>query len=223
MAQNYPYQGNTASGYNPCLENAYRNLSMPTEMDGEYRAEQTCPAGQVQYFVKAGDTLYAIARLYGTTVAAIMAANPGIGEIIYIGQPLCIPTSTACPGTMYTIVAGDTLYALARRYGTTVDAIIAANPGINPNNLRIGMQICIPTTPGTCPANSMPYQIVSGDTLWALARRFGTTVEAIMALNPGLDPNNLQVARIICIPTMTPPSTCPAGSTAHTVVAGDTL
>ena len=45
---------------------------------------------------------------------------------------------------MYTIQAGDTLFALAQRYNTTVQAIINANPGIDPNRLVIGQRICIP-------------------------------------------------------------------------------
>ncbi|MGE5527568.1 MAG: LysM peptidoglycan-binding domain-containing protein, partial [Patescibacteria group bacterium] len=59
----------------------------------------------------------------------------------------------SCPGgTVYTIQAGDTLFALAARFGTTVQAILAANPGLDPNRLMIGQQICIPVpAPPTCP------------------------------------------------------------------------
>jgi LysM repeat protein len=45
---------------------------------------------------------------------------------------------------LYTIQAGDTFFTLAQRFGTTVQAIQQANPGVNPNNLQIGQQICIP-------------------------------------------------------------------------------
>ena len=59
-------------------------------------------------------------------------------------------TRQACPGgTLYTIQPGDTVWLLSRRFGTTVDAILAANPGLNPQNLQIGQRICIPgTQPG---------------------------------------------------------------------------
>lgn len=50
-----------------------------------------------------------------------------------------------CPGgILYTIQPGDTVWQLSRRFGTTVDAILAANPGLDPQNLQIGQRICIP-------------------------------------------------------------------------------
>lgn len=51
-----------------------------------------------------------------------------------------------CPvgSFLYTIMAGDTLFAIAQRFNVSVQAIINANPGINPNFLQIGQVICIP-------------------------------------------------------------------------------
>ena len=45
------------------------------------------------------------------------------------------------------IAPGDTLFLLASRFGTTVQAILAANPGIDPNRLQVGQTICIPVSP----------------------------------------------------------------------------
>lgn len=52
-----------------------------------------------------------------------------------------------CPPSyvVYVVQAGDTLYKISRRYRTTVDALIQANPGIDPNNLKIGQKICVPS------------------------------------------------------------------------------
>ncbi|MFW6287429.1 MAG: DUF3794 and LysM peptidoglycan-binding domain-containing protein [bacterium] len=52
-----------------------------------------------------------------------------------------------CPPSyvVYVVQAGDTLYKISRRYRTTVDALIQANPGINPNSLQIGQKICVPS------------------------------------------------------------------------------
>lgn len=49
-----------------------------------------------------------------------------------------------CNGILYTIEKGDTLYMIAKKFKISLNAIIEANPGIDPYNLRIGMQLCIP-------------------------------------------------------------------------------
>ncbi len=189
---------------------------------------RSCPSGSFSYTIKAGDTLYQLARTYNTTVEAILAINPGINpNNLQIGQRICIPDSSGpspkCPvgSFAYTIKQGDTLWQLARTYNTTVEAIMAINPGIDPNNLRIGQVICIPSeSPAPrCPIGSFEYTIKQGDTLWQLARTYNTTVEAIMAINPGIDPNNLQIGQVICIPRATP--TC--DGVYYVVRAGDTL
>jgi LysM repeat protein len=51
-----------------------------------------------------------------------------------------------------------------------------------------------------CGPGGFPYIIQPGDTFWNLAGQYGTTVEAIMAVNPGVDPNNLLIGQIICVP-----------------------
>lgn len=111
-----------------------------------------------------------------------------------------------CPGgTPHTIRAGDTLAALAGRFSTSVEAITAANPGIDPFNLQIGQVICIPgPAPGFCPAGT-PYTIRPGDTLYLIARRFNITLPVLIAANPGIDPLQLQVGQNICVPVAPPP------------------
>lgn len=50
-----------------------------------------------------------------------------------------------------------------------------------------------------CPVGTFPYTIQLGDTLWLLAQRYNTTVDAIVVANPGIDTNNLLVGQVICI------------------------
>ncbi|HEY8343797.1 MAG TPA: LysM domain-containing protein [Bacillota bacterium] len=162
-----------------------------------------CPGGFF-YTIRAGDTFFSLAARFNVTVQQLINANPGVDpNRLQIGQQICIPTQAPgpCPGGfLYTIRAGDTFFSLAARFNVTVQQLAAANPGVDPNRLMIGQQICIPTAPPVaCPGGTL-YTIRAGDTLFALAQRFGTTVAAILAANPGLDPNNLQVGRIICIP-----------------------
>lgn len=187
-----------------------------------------CPGGTL-YTIRAGDTLFALAQRYNTTVDAILRANPGIDpNNLRVGQIICIPGTgpVPCPGgTLYTIRAGDTLFSLAQRYNTTVDAILRANPGIDPNNLRVGQVICIPGTgPVPCPGGTL-YTIRAGDTLFSLAQRFNVTVDAVLRANPGIDPNNLRIGQEICIPaaTLEIESRMECPGTIYTIRQGDSL
>jgi len=173
----------------------------------------------MQYVIQPGDTLLSIASRFNTTVQAILAANPQITNpnVILVGQVIIIPGTTPGPqpppppppttGT-YVVQRGDTLSSIARRFGTTVNAILAANPQItNPNLIFPGQVLVIPGAPGPQPPPPPPpppptatYVVQRGDTLSAIARRFGTTVQTLLSLNPQITNPNLifpgQVIRI---------------------------
>lgn len=134
------------------------------------------------------------------------------------------------------IVAGDTLYSLAIKNNTTVDNLLALNPGINPYNLQIGsvIKVCgeqvVPPI-GEIPGCKNPYHTIKqGDTLYSLARYYNTTVDNLLALNPGIDPYNLQIGSVIriCGEQIVPPigeipqPEC-MNLTYHTIKQGDTL
>jgi LysM repeat protein len=129
-----------------------------------------------------------------------------------------------CPnGTLYTIQPGDSIYNLAGRFEITVASIIAANPNIDPANLQVGQQICMPVEDisGPC-ASGFFYTVVLGDTFFTIARRFNTSTEALAAANPDVDPSKLQIGQEICIPAQTPPvRPCPGRF--YTVKAGETF
>ncbi|NLW22922.1 MAG: LysM peptidoglycan-binding domain-containing protein [Tissierellia bacterium] len=181
-------------------------------MDRNIDPMQACPAGSFAYVIRPGDTLFLLANRFGTTVNAIMALNPGINpNNLQIGQRICIPTAAdprpplpPCPnGFYYTIRAGDTFFRLSQQFNVSVDELMRANPGVDPNRLMIGQTICIPrpVTPiPPCP-NGFYYSVRAGDTLFAIGQRYNVSVDAIIRANPGINPNNLQIGQLICIPT----------------------
>lgn len=93
----------------------------------------------------------------------------------------------------YTVRPGDTLWAISRRFGTTVSAIAAENDIPNPSLIYPGQVFRIP-------AKYILYTIRPGDTLWGLSRRFGTTVEALVSLNHIQDPDLIYAGRTLTIP-----------------------
>lgn len=159
------------------------------------------PTGTFNYIVQSGDTLWSLAQRFGTTIAIIKQLNNLTSDNLSIGQILRIPSSTTeppvtppppTPGTFqYTVRSGDTIFFLAQRFGTTVDAIRSLN-NLTTSNLIVGQVLKIP-------GNAFQYTVQSGDTIFTLAQRFGTTVERIKAFN-NLPNNNLSVGQVLLIP-----------------------
>lgn len=85
---------------------------------------------------------------------------------------------------IYLAKPGDTLYSISQRYGIPVELLARFNRIREPDKLSIGQQIRIPVGPAP-----NYYTVRSGDTLYILANRFGTTVEKLVELNEIADPS----------------------------------
>lgn len=96
-----------------------------------------------EYIVRSGDSLWQIARRYNTTVDTLKRLNGLTSDFLNIGQVLKIPAGSSTPYFEYTVRSGDTLWLIARRYGTTVDAIKRLN-GLSGDLLNIGQVLRIP-------------------------------------------------------------------------------
>ena len=130
------------------------------------------------YTVKAGDTLWSIARRFNTTVEDLMKYNNLSSDVITVGTVLTIPTttdsSTNLNSSMYVVKAGDTLWNIAKRYNTTVEILMMMN-NLTTDLITIGQRLMVP--------NKNVYVVKAGDTLWNIAKRNNTTVENLMMLN----------------------------------------
>lgn len=114
-----------------------------------------------------------------------------------------------CPpgGFPYTIRKGDTLYNIASTYKTTVERLKEVNPDVNPQNLKIGSQICIPLPLQTYPncQTTNYYVVKKDDTIFSIARYFNVTQKLLLYSNMGIEPENIYEGMILCIPIAPPP------------------
>ena len=105
------------------------------------------PSGPVTYTMQAGDTLAGIAAYFNISLSDLVNLNNAV--LIQPGKALTIaaqsqPAPSPSPMNTYTVKAGDTLSAIAARFGTTVSAIVAANHITNPNVISVGLVLQIP-------------------------------------------------------------------------------
>lgn len=220
IAINYAYVDN-ASDAN-FLKNNYETLAEAVvKAIADYAGVNYTPADMEGYYVvQKGDTLWSIASKNNTTVSELKRINNLTSDSLSIGQLLKLPTaeagssSGASTGTTYTVQKGDTLYSIAQRYNTTVDNIKLAN-NLTSNNLSIGQVLVIPGDADIPNSNQITYTVQKGDSLWAIANKFDTTVDQIKITN-NLSSNTLSIGQVLIIPSS-------SSFITYTVQKGDSL
>ena len=104
----------------------------------------------------------------------------------------------------YTIQEKDTLYNISVRFGVPIRMLMTCNRLLNPYNLQVGQVIKVPSSKPEllcCRGeDEETYVIQLKDTLYTIAEKQNTSVEAILAKNPGIDPYNLKPGSPICVP-----------------------
>jgi len=138
-----------------------------------------------------------------TTLTKILIAVLVISQLV-LAIGVAEAAESSC--TYYTVRRGDTMYSIARRYGSTVQAIAQANGIVNPSFIRVGQVLCIPSAPAPPPPSGVYYTVQRGDNLYRIARRFGVTVSAIVAANSIRNPSVIYAGQVLLIP---PPGTVP--------------
>ena len=167
-------------------------LKLPTSSDNE----NNNTSEKNIYTVKKGDSLWAIANKYGTSVEELKKANSLTSDNLSIGQTLIIPGNSV-PGQTeitYTVKKGDSLWAIANKYDTTVEKIKSTN-NLSTNTLQIDQVLIIPSS-----SSFTNYTVVKGDNLWSIAKRYNTTVNNIKKLN-GLTSDSLSIGQKLLLPT----------------------
>ncbi len=164
-------------------------------------------------------SINAILRIGQQLVIPVPLAQPTAAPPVLFGTPtapvdvaiLNGPTVNGI-GT-YVMQRGDTLEAIARRYRTTVQYLTRLNGIVNPNALVIGQVLAVPgpgnNPPGgtvaptvipDAPIGVRTHVVQPGENLFRISLRYGTTINALMALNGIVNPNRIRAGQVLRLP-----------------------
>ena len=177
-------------------------------------------ADTVIHTVSSGETLSSIANRYGVTVTRLKRSNRLTSNTLHIGDKLEIPAREqprasssgvrAPQSKIHVVRSGETLSEIAESYGIGLSKVRAAN-GLRSNNLRLGQRLVIPATAknldgavanaskASSSNDARMHTVRAGDTLSAIARRYGTSVAKLKAVN-NLRNNNLRIGERLRLP-----------------------
>ena len=180
------------------------------------------PSNSGYYVVSKGDTLYSIAKRFGLTVSELKSLNNLSSDLLNIGDVLLVkkdntntpPVIDATGYEYYTVVKGDTLYSIARKFNLTVDELKSIN-NLTSNTLSIGQKLIVGET-----TSSSLYIVKKGDTLYSIARLYNISVDDLKKAN-NLTGNTLSIGQSLIIPTNNISE--PVNNITYIVKKGDTL
>jgi len=147
------------------------------------------------------------AQAGGGQIPGVATSTPTPPVIVLVTNTVPPPPATSTPvptgPRSYTVKSGDWLYKIARENGVSYQAILAANPGINPNFLIPGQVITIPGS-GTGGGGETPgaktYVVKPGDNLFRIGLNNGTTYQQLAALNNIPAPYTVYPGQVLKLP-----------------------
>jgi LysM repeat protein len=175
-----------------------------------------------------GDTLSEIASEHAVSIAELAEWNDiADPDLIYAGDTLIIATSGEDSPT-YVVRAGDTLSAVARRFGSTIARLVDVNQLADPDHIEIGQLLDLsarsktaardPETAGEPDSDEVgTYTVAAGDTLIRIARLNGLRTTDLMQANDLSDPDRIYVGQTLTIPTLADRGERPSTPTTTTV------
>ena len=182
-----------------------RPVPTPTRSAAAATAAAATAAPQANATQLALPTVSGGAAVTGTQGSAARSADAGTPEPEASATEA---TQTAGDGESftYTVVRGDSLSILAKRFGVTQASILTLNGLTNPNGLQAGQKLQIPgqgtSTAGTSTSGgATTYTVQAGDTLSKIAVKFGVTTKQLIAANDITNPDVLSLGKVLKIPT----------------------
>ena len=180
----------------------------------EGKTIENLPSNGKYYTVKAGDSLWKIAKENNTTVDEIKKLNNLKSNNLVVGQTLKLSEKTN-DSDKYIVMSGDSLWKIANQYGLTVNQLKQLN-NLTSDNLEIGQELKIKNNMAKDETNI--YTVKAGDSLWKIASQYGLTVNQLKQLN-NLTSDNLEIGQKLKVKN----NIVKDETNIYTVKAGDSL
>jgi len=154
----------------------------------------------LEYTTVPGDTLGCIAERFGVPLPRVLADNPHVSaRRLEVGQTLRLRggvdprAGRGGASARVTVEEGDTLSGIAERHGVSVDDVLRANDGLEPDRLTVGAEIVVPAAP------AVVHRVARGETLTRIAARYDVELSSLREWNPDVRPDRLRVGEEITI------------------------
>lgn len=153
----------------------------------------------VSYTVKEGETVKTIAKAYHITSKDLLKLNPDMGKNLKPNMVIIVPNKDYGKTEVkeersnkksYLVLPKDTLYGISKKFGITIEQLVAANPQIAAG-LEPGMELVIPAVGAviTQKNDSIKYEfhkVIKDDTMYNLSNRYNVSQSELVRLNPEL-------------------------------------
>ena len=174
------------------------------------------PHAHELYEVKRGDTILSVAARFGSSVEAITKANPQFTlKTIQVGDQVKIPTIFSLEPTpqtassaieqYYEVQPGDAILTIADEFNVSAELLLAINNITNPQQLRVGTKLLIPSNDGLMLGVPIVlYQVKANETLLSIVSKYGSSVRDVLYTNPSLLPAALKKGDLVAVPIIFP-------------------
>lgn len=186
-----------------------------SQVEVERSEEKTVIDGREFYLhsVSQGETLFSISQAYEISLDELLDANPGLEDNLFIGEILRIPIPEEVDKDKYivhTVKSGETLFSLFRKYNVSEEEFYEHNSNLEKTTIiSIGQKLLFPKKEDVeTPEPAEPrdtkrfiyHALESGETIFALSRKYDVDRRRILSANPGIDENDLSIGQIIKVP-----------------------
>lgn len=187
-------------------------LSAMTVNANVYELPVTTIEGKDYYYyeVKPKETLYSLSHKLEMSQDEMIKYNSSLVEGLKAGATLYFPVEAlgrAEASTTHKVAKGETIYGISKQYHISIEQLLQLNPSAQ-DGLKVGDELLIKHVPKTEPVSAKTqsglHTIAKGETLYSIAVEYKTTVDDLLALNPGLTVDKYDAGKVIRVNELAP-------------------